>query len=613
MAPDDRTRREIHSQVIDTATPGSVRQSPAPDLTSARSASDLLRGSPQAAAKSEVLVPRSPEPRLVQNGNGSDATSASKPTRSPRGMERTPPGVARERTPPGVARSPEIATRPAPPGTTRSPEQSPAAAAGSRVTWPRTAASGSTARPSPLRIGGSPSATGGSPTRAPRLTPRRNKPASPTSSPVPPSPRTRAGSPKSPSGAAPVLPPQSRRRSGTERTAAPLRRPSLVVPVARNAATRSIDGSGWSGKKPLRVADPELCPKAPPVAPPPSPSSPEAVPFTEAANSEAPPQGSENVEISSPLKPTRGVDRMPFREIQLQAVSNRHQENIDKKPPSSGVCMEKLFQPQVKLCPLPSCATPFAGTPPRTAARTATGNAPGATSKGGGSPGRAPLRVLQRSAECRSLGLSRDGACTPNPVRSRPFGSTVSQDLSTPLGSWGNVTSTSQLAEPSTSTRSAWSLGGSDESPGTWSAGLGSNAVVDLELDHSNSAEGDQPEETRETAITVQSFVSAHGLESPLSRNVLRKLAGLGGEGWEKKSDRDTCQQVAHDTIISSSPPTPSTPFFGSEAATGCFDKPPPKKSQVALADALQQLRRNTSLIRLTNEEISCPASVQLS
>jgi len=216
------------------------------------------------------------------------------------------------------------------------------------------------------------------------------------------------------------------------------------------------------------------------------------------------------------------------------------------------------------------------------------------------------------------------------PAGERPAGDAgCTEEVAKPWSCWSNVMSAAQLAEPSTSTQSAWSLGGSDESPGTWSAGFGSNASPDVNANApaeaagspaqaADSPECDRSQESRRTLVTVQTVMSLRGLESPPPANsIFRRIASpaSGGDLGDRGSQRDLCREVLRD------PPTPSTPFFGSEAAkatqltataqsaerlagAGSQEAEQDRKTQLALADALEQLRRNTSLLRLTNEEI---------
>jgi hypothetical protein len=175
-------------------------------------------------------------------------------------------------------------------------------------------------------------------------------------------------------------------------------------------------------------------------------------------------------------------------------------------------------------------------------------------------------RVLVRTEERRKLDTLEDPR---TPSREQVH----TELLRTPCGQ-----GLSQRIVPmSSSTQSTWSLCNSEDS----FFGSCSGIVTDLE-DAVRREDCGLPETTDEEV-------------SPLSRPRL-------SNGSSKAGDNGRCREA---------PASPSTPFFGKASANDVIDiapppAPEPRKSSVvtdACARVLHELRRNTSLIRLTCEE----------
>jgi len=170
-------------------------------------------------------------------------------------------------------------------------------------------------------------------------------------------------------------------------------------------------------------------------------------------------------------------------------------------------------------------------------------------------------RVLVRTEECRKLETMEEKEPASTPCKEK-----VHSMVRTPCGR-----GLPQRLVPlsSSTTHSPWSLCNSEDSPSTWSAGIGSGSgmVTDLE-------EGDQ-------------------VGFPLSRPRL-------SHGSCKAGDYGACRE---------SPPSPSTPFFGKASANDVDSAlaPPQEPCRSVVTDTcarvLYELRRNRSLIRLTCEE----------
>lgn len=592
MASEAKTRQEINSYASTVAQPrgrrlpsekrGDRRPSGSPEpLGSAKAPTALgsaktpqrsnpgsakIRpigsGAPRAqsdqslAASGKREVPPATRSRGVSSGpraaSGSP-TQSRRPSKDSKQQARSPSASAKDTTPRGsggaAARSPSM-RRSTDCTTQRSrtpvPKAAQTAASQTRTTWPRRAVgAGSTAAPPPAAAG---SRAGTSP----RLSGRQHLQAGTGSAQVH-SQRERSSA-QTGSRSGPSLPSTSRilPRSRIE--------PGSPEPVCTQAP---------QPPKPTREA---------PQPPPPSPSSPEAssptssewpsaiVPVNSVLTARAPTTSAAIVPVNSVQELRQTCERPALRELQPQAVALRNnvvcevKKPILQKVPSN--TSFTIYQSQSKLSPLTSDSRVPA-------------------------PAR---RVLIRTQECRQLDILEDGITTPRRQNE--------QQPMTPANHWTRVTSGQpspllsnvasqrlRMLNLSTSTSSSWSLGASEDSPGsvytgdigsTWSAGLGSSP---LEQASTWSASLERSAEVDQENVHAGNHAKACGLHK------------------------------------FSSPATPSTPFFGTDKVfneirdmhKGLQESEMADHRNVQISDAcaraLRELKRNTSLLRLTTDE----------
>jgi hypothetical protein len=200
-------------------------------------------------------------------------------------------------------------------------------------------------------------------------------------------------------------------------------------------------------------------------------------------------------------------------------------------------------------------------------------------------------RVLQRTEECRQLEtFEMEQMCTPR--------RTQEKDPATPFGPNGRV-SLHRMIPLSSSTQSTWSLCNSEESPGAYSKAI-SHALSTQStwsLCKSEESPGDAP-----SAWSV-------GMSGSSLRVVdledMERTTSASARSRPNASRVDPGQPAI--AARCASPSTPSTPVFGKAAAKDSTDSQtrPAERTVVAEAcsRALDELRRNTSFLRLTVEE----------